>query len=790
MNGMFICHSITKFSYLRNLIIMHYSKKHIYITILAACGILFSSVSSAQQLAGTVKDKTTGESLPGVTLFIPDLKSGVVSDENGHYIFYNLPKGKFILQVRLIGYGTLSQTVDLTSVRELNFEMSPSIIEKSEVVVTGSAFTTDNKRSSVPVTPVDKMQILTAGGENLISSLAEVPGVSTVSTGNGISKPVIRGLSYNRVVVVNEGVRQEGQQWGDEHGIEIDQYSADKIEVLKGPSSLLYGSDALGGVINILEPIPPPPGAIRGEAAMQYGTNSGLTSNSLMLEGNQKGYTWRVRGTYKNAGSYKTPVERVYNSGFNEFNTDALLGLHKKWGFSHLHLSRWDSHLGLTEGDRDSLTNKFLDQSGNVVPEAELNTRKLVPPEQHILHTKISSVNNIIIGQSQLRVNLGWQANDRKEFPDISPDPGLWFSLQTMTYDVKYYLTEKNGWETAFGFSGMHQENQNKGSEFLIPAYTLNDAGAFATVKRSWTKTTVNAGLRYDWRGIDGKEQVEEGYQLFSPLHENFKAFSGSVGATYQVSEKVSLKTNLGRGFRAPNISELSANGVHEGTFRYELGNKDLQPETSLQADAGLSVDNRKYSFGIDLFYNRINHFIYYRNLNQEERDVDGIFYPVYTYVQGLSDLFGGELNFDFHPLDRLHFESSLSYVQGENRDLNTPLPFIPPLKITNELKYIFRLPKASRLKGTYLSVKVDSYFSQNRIDAFETSTPGYVLVHLKAGTQCKIGRQEMTLFINGSNLLNKTYFDNMSRLKEIGVNGMGRSIDFGALIPFGLKKS
>lgn len=749
--------------------------------------IVCSNFLAAQDLQGTVRDLQSRETLPGATVFIPDLKTGAITDLNGAYQFRGLPKGKFVIQVKLIGYAAESKVVDLNTTTVLDFELKVSAIEKNEVVVTGSAFVTDNKRTSVPVSQIDKLQISLSSSDNLIKALAGTPGVSAVSTGNGISKPVIRGLSYNRVVVVSEGVRQEGQQWGDEHGIEIDQFSADKIEILKGPSSLLYGSDALGGVINILEPIPAPLGKIRGELDAQYSTNNRLSSNSLMLEGNQHDFIWRARGTYKNSATFKTPSETVYNSAFNEANAEAMLGLNKRWGYSHLHFSRWTSTIGLVEGDRDSVTGQFLNRNGQIASAVELNSRNPGLPFQSLEHTKITTVNNLIIGKNQVRINAGIQQNDRREFEKSLTDAGLWFRLKTATYDAKFYLPESDGLETAFGISGMIQQNENKGKEFLIPAYKLFDAGIFATVKKSFARTTMNIGIRYDTRKVDGDELIEDTIQKFAPFHSAFSAISGSAGITYKINDVFDLKANIGRGFRAPNISELSANGVHEGTFRYEIGNANLRPETSLQFDAGISADYKMMSISLDLFYNRIDNFIYYRNLNSEETTVGENIYPVFHYVQGLSTLKGGEFSLDIHPVNRLHFENSFAYVQGDNADLGQPLPFIPPMRIVSEIKYEIYLKKNSRLKEAFVKVELEHTSKQDRIDLFETKSDGYYLFNAGMGAVVKLGKQEATVFVNGNNLFNTSYSEHLSRLKYVGIKGMGRNIGFGLQLPFGL---
>ncbi len=756
------------------------------IAILIFISISFSS--QAQVLKGFVKDEQSKEALPGATIYIPDLRTGAVTDVDGKYVLTNLPKRKLLIQVRLIGYSTVSQTVDLSLISDKDFFLQVSIIEKNEIVVTGSAFTTDAKRTSVAITPVDKIKILSTASDNLVQSLSNTPGISTISTGNSISKPVIRGLGYNRVVVVNEGIRQEGQQWGDEHGLEIDQYSADRIEILKGPSSLLYGSDALGGVINILEPILPSPGKIRAEINSQFSSNNSLNSNSMMTEGNASGFTWRARASYKNAAPYKTPKETIYNSAYLEKSIDALVGLHRRWGYSHIHASKWYNTIGITEGERDSISGKLLDENGAIPTENELRSRSLSVPFQEVSHSKISAVNNFILGKSQLRLNIGLQQNDRKEFSLTEESPEISLRLNTISYDLKYYLPELKNLETAFGFSGMRQTNENLGREFLIPDYHLTDNGIFASLKKSYELTTLNAGLRYDHRNINTEELFLDSVTLFNSFDQNYSSVSASAGITHKLNKNVDLKANIGRGFRSPNIPELASNGIHEGTQRFEKGNHNLKSETSLQFDFGISYDSKSFELSLNLFLNNIDNFIYSRNIDEEKITLDGIDYPVYTYVQGQSTLKGGEFTLDIHPIKNLHFENSLSYVHGQNEAINEPLPFIPPMKVVNELKYEIPSKVSRRFQDSYLKIEMVSTFSQNLVDRFETKTKGYSLINLGIGSNVRINKQTALFFVRLSNLFNTVYFEHLSRLKEIGVNGPGRNISLGLMVPIGIK--
>jgi iron complex outermembrane recepter protein len=756
--------------------------------LLLLCNTVFSQIT----ISGHITDAATGEALTGATVYIPDLKTGSATNDEGFYKIQNLPKGKFLIQVRYLGYATIAEAIDISVDALYNYSMRSSTIEAHEIVITGSSISSDNSRTSATIVAINKKELLVTSSTNLINALTSIGGISEITTGNGVSKPVIRGLSYNHVVTLNEGIRQEGNQWGDEHGIEIDQFSADRIEILKGPASLFYGSDAMGGVINILEPIPASPGTLHGEINSNFSTNNRLSANSLMAEGNNYGMVWRMRGTYKNAASFKTPTEYVYNSGYNETNYNAMVGLNRRWGYSHLHFSEYNAFLGAIEGERDPLTNKFLDSEGNIVPDNDLKSRTLEVPFQNVMHTKLTSVSNIIISDNQLKISVGYQTNDRKEFGESKDYPSLFFHLSTLSYDVKLQHAFKNKIETVFGISGMTQKNQNKGIEFLVPDYDLSDLGGFAYIKKSFEKMTLNAGLRYDFREVSGKPlyldssgtPANTGDTLFQSFKTDFSAITGGIGLTYKVNEAINIKLNVGRGYRAPNIAELASNGVHEGTFRYELGDYHLKPETSIQIDGEISVNTDFINASLSGFYNTINNYIYSRNLNNEEKEIDGQSYPVYRFVQGNSLLKGFECSFDMHPLPVIHLENNISLVHGTNLSTDIPLPLIPAMHSKHEVKWYIKNSKTSILQNSYLKAGIDHYWKQNRFDTFETETPAYTLLNASLGTDIKTNKLNMTLFINGENLLNARYYNHLNRLKYLGIYNPGINITFGIFIP------
>jgi iron complex outermembrane recepter protein len=751
-----------------------------------AAALVTAGTPEKASLKGRITDKATQEPLAGATVFIPDLRIGAISDSNGEYRISNLPGQKFLIHVKMIGYASLTESVDLGRVSEKNFEMEAAVIEGKEIVITGSAVSTDNRRSSISVLSMNKEQLISHTSTNIIDAMAHQPGISQITTGGAISKPVIRGLGYNRIVTLHNGVKQEGQQWGDEHGIEIDENNAETVEILRGPASLLYGSDAMGGVINFLEPHPPSENTFGGDITSKYLTNESLFGNSVFIQGNRNGYSARFRASHKSASSYSTPDEAVYNSGFNELSFSGMVGVNQSWGFSHLHLSRFDSNIGLVEGERDSISGRFVDTDGNPVPEKDLSSRKLALPRQHILHNKASLVNRFILGKSQLSINLGVQSNDRKEFAESNEITELFFHLNTYSFDSKFYLPEWKNWETVIGFSSMLQENSNFGIEYLIPDYRLYDAGTFLFFKKSMERMTLNFGIRYDRRRVIAEQLIEATDTVFRAFDLSFTAFTGSVGLTYELGQYVNLKGNIGRGFRAPNLPELSANGIHEGTFRYEIGNTALKPETSLQLDGGISARTNRVDAELSIYYNRIGNYIYYRNTGNEQHMQDSMLYPVFRYTQGDAALKGFEFSMDVHILGNLHFENTLSAVTGTNLDTGMPLPFIPPFSIHNEIKYELEKLRHRLLGSVYFLAGMDNHLAQKRLDVFETPTAGYTLLNAGAGATVKLGGQEATFIVNVNNLLNTRYYDHLNRLKYLGILNRGRNISFTLNIPFG----
>lgn len=791
-------------------------------------------------LSGKVVDKETGTVIPGATVYIPDLRNGTSSDANGLYKLSNLPKASLLVQVSFLGYKTIVETIDFATTATKDFVLEQTITEVNEVVITGTSRSSEIKKSPVPVMVMDRKSIDRVMSTNIIDAIAQMPGINAVTTGPNVSKPFIHGMGFNRVLTLVDGIRQEGQQWGDEHGIEVDENAISKVEIIKGPASLTYGSDALAGVVNLI-PFPVvSPDEIKGSFSSFYQTNNKLMGSSVAIDGNDNGLVWGGRMSYKQATNYRNKFDgRVFGTAFAETNASAYIGLNEKWGYSHLNFSVFNDLQMIPDGSRDSLTRKFTKQITEddsyrpIVSDAELNSYKIGTIHQHIQHYKVYSSNNFILGDSKLGITLGYQQNIRQEFshPLAVATPGLDLVLNTFTYDAKYSFPDVNGWETTLGVNGMAQKNQNKGTEFIIPDYHQFDIGPFLHVKKSLGEFDLSAGVRYDSRFFSNDEMFvakdpstgfDQRVSSTSPLDKEqtfikythtYSGLSGSAGVSYQITKDLTIKANIARGFRAPNISEISANGVHPGTNIYQIGNLNFKPEFSLQEDLAVTYSHRHFKGSIELFNADISNYIFNQkllnHLGNDSIIVSGN--ETYKFQQSRAHLYGGEISADIHPhpLDWLHFENAVSLIYAVNKGtagINVAsdarnLPFIPPLHWHSELRADIT-QKFRHFSAIYAKIEMDYYAKQGRVylaDNTETVTPGYKLLNAGIGTNLlnNKGKTICSIHISANNITDVAYQSHLSRLKYFeeypnngsgrsGIYNIGRNIGFNLLFPFG----
>jgi len=598
-----------------------------------------------------------------------------------------------------------------------------------------------------------------SGAVTLAEGITQIAGVESITTGAGIGKPVIRGLSANRVLVYAQGVRLENQQFGDEHGLGVSSSGVESVEVIKGPASLLYGSDALGGVLYLN----PEKYALSDSTSIDASYN--FYSNTVGSEANlglkTSGEKWRylVRGNYAVHSDYETGDGiRVTNSRFEEKDLKAGISFQDTKYKGDLRYNYNNTNIGIP---------------GEI--EAQTTSKDIISPYQKLDNHIVSLDNKIFLPNSSLDLKVGYLFNNRKEFEEESPDPALEMHLETLNYDLKFNAPDLGNFETIFGVQGLFQTNENFGEELLIPDASIRDFGILATTHYHLEKIDIQGGLRFDSRNISTKENgtpTEPGY--FQAIDRDFTSYNGSLGIKFNLFENLITRINAASGFRAPNLAELSSNGVHEGTNRFEIGNANLENEQNIQLDLSLEYRNEHFELFGNAFYNKINEYIFIAPTNEIIEDSN-----VFVYTQDNAKLYGGEAGFHLHPhpIDWLHLESSLALVIGE-RDNGESLPFIPATSITNTLRTEFDSFKW--FSNNYSFITVKSTGEQNKISDFETNTSGYTLVNAGFGGTVMVDKVPLEIRISGNNLFDKNYVSHLSRLKTDGIANMGRNISVG----------
>ncbi|SDQ77953.1 TonB-dependent receptor [Flagellimonas zhangzhouensis] len=751
--------------------------KQLYFSMLFA--LIPLSIFAQNTITGTITDADSGAPLEQVSVYIPQLENGTVTDETGHFTLKNLPEGNYKLVISYIGFETYSATFEIASgTNNFDYQMVASAIEMDEVVLS-TPFHKLQRENVMKVEQKSMEELKQQGGITLSEGITNIPGVSSVSTGVGIGKPVIRGLSFNRVLVYTQGVRLENQQYGGEHGLGINDAGISSVEVIKGPASLLYGSDALGGVLYLNPEKFETSGETSGDVNMRYFTNTlGYNANAGFKTSGEK-LKFLVRGAYASNADYETGNgTSVTNSRFNEADLKTGLAYQASKFKTELRYNYNASELGIPE------------EIG-----VQNNDREPLEPYQELSTHIISSKNSFFFKKSSLDATFGYTINNRKEFEEHHHEEeegevheeeeheeeegaALDMRLSTFNYNIQFN-PHWGKMTTIFGIQGMHQKNENFGEEVLVPDAITNDFGVLATSHIHFDKSDLQLGLRYDIRSLNGEASGIEGDEEYIPaLDKNFSSFNAAVGYRMDLTQNIMGRLNLATGFRAPNLSELSSNGLHSGANRVEIGNQDLDSEQNFQIDLAFEYANKHVEAYVNTFYNIVNDYIYLEPKG-EFRDLD----PVYDFQQQNAILYGGEFGFHLHPhpIDWLHLESSYDIVFGELDD-NTNLPLIPANRWTNTFRVEWK--KRNQDYKCYAFVTVQTNFDQNKVAEFETPTSRYNLFNIGVGGDMKIFNQKVGYSITGNNIFDKDYISHLSRLKADGISNIGRNISLNLSVP------
>jgi iron complex outermembrane receptor protein len=596
-------------------------------------------------------------------------------------------------------------------------------------------------------------------------SISRLPGVSIITTGPGIAKPSIRGLSFNRVLVYSQGVRLENQQWGEEHGIGISSSGSESVEVVKGPLYVLYGSDAMGGVIYVEPEKYKLSDGQDIDFTSIYNSNYNGFTNNLGINGKSGNFSYLLRADIIENGEFSSPNKEIENSWFSQNDFKSGLSYNSEKLSSDLRYSLTNSSIGIP---------MIHDESEEEHDEGEHEEGEF----QELNHSILTWNNTFDMGNNHiLNFTLGHQVNQRKEFGAHEEDEDhadedhdedhyehmdkeeaeLDMKLITTTLNAKLTMPQSEDFNLVMGINLLDQENTNFGHEELIPDSQMNDFGLFALGQLNISSNNqALIGVRYDSRSISSNN-----------ISNDYSRFNGSIGIKSNFSNSI-LRVNLSSGFRAPSLIELFADGVHHGSFQYKKGNTNLNAETSLQADLSLQINNENSLISFDLFYNNINDYIY---LNPSLIFADG--YRVYDYLQQDAVLYGGEFHLNKKTnLNWLKYYSSIEYIFGETSDKEA-LPFISPLTFNQVFNIDF---------SNDYSLEIDfiAKAKQGRVSNYEEKTSGYSLLNLSGNWKTTFLENDLNIFWTVNNVFDKEYYDHLSRLKNAGIYEMGRNLSIG----------
>lgn len=765
------------------------------------------SYAQGVRFSGKVVDKQTGEPLQGAVVYIHETGKHSVCKEDGTFSLDNLKPAVYHIHASMLSYEPFAQNFRVVKDTIVIIAMEPTSIELKNFTIESEMVKTEAVKSPLSIESANREFIEKQSGNTFINALEKIPGISSINVGVGISKPVIRGMSFNRVVVTENGIKQEGQQWGADHGLEIDQFNVERVEILKGPSSLIYGSDALGGVINILPPAIPLEGRLNVHTLAFYRSNNDAIGGSAMLEGRQKKCFFRVRGTWQEFGDYKVPAaefiyntyrlpiynNRLKNTSGKELNFSVTAGLLRDWGMIRFTYSDFSQTMGFFPGAMGIPRAYNLQHDGNY--------RNIGIPNQSIFHRKFILNFNIKTRKGWLENDLGYQINYRTErsaphkhgvgYIDPQNTTALGLDLYTFSINSRWHNFISEKLKNITGFQIQHSTNQGYGYEFLIPNYILQTAGLYTLF--TWEKTTKNTytlGLRSDVSSV----KQEEHYQVFydqnntiigtqyrSPdFQKVYYNWSLAAGASWELAHEWNLKLHLGRAFRLPTAAELGANGVHHGSFRHEMGDTTLRPEVGYQLDLGLIHHENNYIIKFTPFLNYFTNYLFLRPGAEFSPLPDAG--QLYRYTQAEVIMTGAELYTEYHIVKNLHLEFAAEYVYNLNLDQFLPLPFTPPgsFMISPE----FTKQRKGKLAEWFIASDIKYFLAQNRTDRNEMQTPGYFLISAAGGVKLHFKSWNCELIVKGANLSNVRYFNHLSRYRILNLPEQGRNFSITLKIP------
>lgn len=760
---------------------------------LAAPALAQDARGERRLIHATVVDSATHEALPGADARLDGLAAGATAAANGSFDFRDLPPAVYTLRVRMLGYAPVAVRVDVRLADAHLTVALPHLDTRLEDVVV-TADSADALREVVSTSVLTADDLAAMRGQTLGETIKQLPGVTVIQYGPGVAKPVIRGLHSQRIVVMNSGVRQEGQQWGTEHAPEIDSFEADAVSVVRGAGTVLYGSDAMGGVVSVERPALPYGAALRGDLQVNSFSNNRQGAASLRLEAGGLrapllgGFAFRGRLTGRIAGDATTPGYGLANTGFREVNGSAALGIQRGWGESELLYSRFGTTLGVF---RSAHVGNFddLQRAMSRTPDDTPFSYDIDRPKQEVGHDLVAWRTRLrATPVGPLQVNYGFQYNQRQEFDahgrlanrDL---PAFDLRLYTHTLEVRGTHRPVGPLTGTWGVSGMRQGNLSEGRAFLIPEYRLYSGAVYGLEELRLRRWTISAGARFDYLWQRTFEYADAGITSAAERR-SWTGLSGNVGATYLLGGGWSVGARASRGWRAPNVNERFAQGVHHGSAQYELGDTSLVPERKTGLEASVRHAGARWQLELTGFTNWLDGFIYLR-----PRDpvftLRGTF-PAYVYAQADARMRGVELLAGWSPTDALSFQSGLSLVRGTFADGSGPLYDLPADRLTLSARYT---GTSRALRAWHVELGTVLVRNQDQVPdttVYNLPTDGYALVNAEIGaTHLPMFGAPVDVVLAVRNVFDVRYRDYLSRYR-LFADDPGRDVVLRLRVPFG----
>ncbi|WP_436415014.1 TonB-dependent receptor [Petrimonas sp.] len=790
-------------------------KKIVLVAAFAVCFLL--SYSQPVTFKGYVCDALTRESLPGAAIIMQPNEITAVSDKDGNFQIISPKDQKYSLRISFVGYEPFSEDIYLNSDTAIHFHLQPVYLSLNEVVVSGKNGN-NALPSAISAKTINRSFFLKNNSASFSGSLAKLPGISSMDIGSGASKPVIRGLGFNRVAVSDKGIVQQNQQWGADHGLDIDQYDADRVLIHKGPMSLFFGSDAVGGVIELLPVDVPGENMAWGDIALIAKSNNSLLGISAMTSVKHENWFFRGRLTAQTFADYRVPTDtvtyltwkmpihnrRLKNTAGRELNASFSVNYSKGNADSWTHVSNIFSKNGFFPGSHG------IPDLNRLIPDN--NRFNIEFPYSTSNHFKVSNTTKIDFNSALLHFDVGFQQNRRTEMsefhthygnqnaPESNPDMELSFLLNTVSANVKMVFDKTPRWTKTVGISTEMQQNNVGGYSFFMPYFERITAGVFAASQYTINPDlALTGGLRYDlgrlnvegfydntladYLQLSGYDEADARFyaQRADALKKNFGAMSGAVGLVYDLNRANTFKVNIGRSFRFPSANELASNGVHHGAFRHEKGNNELSPETGWQFDLDYSLKLNRMNFSLNQFTTYFSNFIYLNPTG--EWSVLPHAGQIYKYTQSRVFFTGVEAEIAYRLAENLLLSSGFEYVYNRNLDNGYPLPFSPPAHLLTSLTY------SDHGKGALMqysvSVEHQAVIAQNRISTNEEKTPGASLFNLLCSMNWKINNIRFFTDFQIRNVFDTPFYNHLSFYRKLNVPEPGRNVQVILKIPF-----